>query len=106
MDELRITPRELKKKLDSKENIFLIDVRTTEENKIAKINNSKLIPLTELQNNLNKIPKDKEIIVYCHHGNRSLTATKLLKEKGFNVKSLVGGIDVWSRFIDKSIPQY
>lgn len=101
MDNLKILPKELKKKLDNSEDLFLLDVRNPNEYEIAKIKNSVLIPLPELEPNLNKIPQNKEIIIYCHHGNRSSEAVKILKEKGFsNVKSLVGGIDVWSRLID------
>ena len=106
MNEITILPKELKRKLDSDNNIFLLDVRNPDEYEKARIKNSKLIPLPILENNLDKIPKNKEVIVYCHYGNRSLKAANILKEKGFNAKSLVGGIDVWSRFIDNSIPQY
>ena len=107
MDELKILPKELKKKLDLNEDIFLLDVRNPNEFEIAKIKNAELIPLPQLESKLHEIPKDKEIIIYCHHGNRSGEAVKILKEKGFHkVKSLVGGIDVWSRFIDSSIAQY
>jgi len=62
--------------------------------------------LPNLEKNIDKIPKNKEIVIYCHHGNRSFEAAKILAEKGFNVKSLVGGIDAWSRLVDKNIPQY
>ena len=107
MYELKILPKELKNKLDLNENLFLLDVRNPNEYEIAKINNSVLIPLPQLRSRLHEIPKDKEIIVYCHHGNRSLEAARILNENGFSqVKSLVGGIDVWSRFVDSSIPQY
>src|SRR3989344_4910910 len=107
MDELKILPKELKKKLDLNEDIFLLDVRNPNEFEIAKIKNAKLIPLPQLESKLHEIPKEKEIIIYCHHGNRSSEAVKILKEKGFHkVKSLVGGIDVWSRFIDSSVPMY
>lgn len=106
MDELRIISKELKDKLDKKEDIFLLDVRNFDEHQIAKIPGSMLIPLDQLENRLNEIPKNKEIIVYCHHGARSLDAVNFLKEKGFKAKSLVGGIDVWARFIDHSIPIY
>ena len=106
MDELKILPKDLKKKLDKKEDIFLLDVRNQNEYEIAKIKNSKLVPLSQLESKIDEIPKDKEIIVYCHHGNRSLNAVEILRKYNFNAKSLVGGIDVWSRFIDDSIPQY
>ncbi len=106
MDELRILQKELKKKIEDKEDIFLLDVRTPEEEKLAKIPGSFLIPLTELKTRLKEIPHDKEIITYCHHGNRSLEAAKILKEHNFNARSLAGGIDCWSRFVDSKVPQY
>lgn len=103
--EAKILPKELKKKLDNKEDIVLLDVRSYEEYKIAKINDSILIPMDELEKIFNELPK-KEIVVYCHHGIRSKDATEFLIKKGFNAKTLVGGLDVWSRFIDSSIKQY
>ncbi len=101
---MEITPKELKEKLHDK-NLFLLDVRTPDEYTICKIKNSNLIPLQELPNRINEIPKDKEIIVYCHHGPRSLRAASFLKEKGFNVKSLKGGINSFSD-LDNSVPKY
>ncbi len=107
MNEDKILPKELKNKLDKNEDLFLLDVRNPNEYAIAKIKNSILIPLNELKNKIKEIPNNKEIIIYCHHGPRSQEAVKILKENNFtSVKSLVGGIDVWSRFIDNSIPQY
>lgn len=106
MDELRILPKELKKKLDNNEDFFLLDVRNPNEYATTKLKRAVLIPLPQLESEIDNIPKNKEIIIYCHHGNRSLEAAKLLKKYGLNVKSLVGGIDAWSRFIDPSVPQY
>lgn len=106
MDELKILPKELKKKFDFKENFFLLDVRNPNEYELAKLKGAVLIPLPKLEKKLHEIPKNKEIIIYCHHGNRSLEAAKILKEHGFKARSLVGGIDVWSKFVDKSIPKY
>ena len=107
MDDLKILPKELKKKLDSNEDLILLDVRTTKEYEITHIKNSKLIPIDQLKERLNELPKDKEIVTYCHHGVRGMEAAKMLKANGFKkVKSLVGGLDVWSRFIDQKIKIY
>jgi len=106
MDALKILPRELKKKIDAQEDFFLLDVRNKTEYALAHLKNATLIPLPELEKKTDELPRQKEIIVYCHHGVRSLEAAQLLKEKGFTVKSLAGGIDVWSKFIDPTIPQY
>jgi len=91
MQELKIDVKEVKKL----KNIFFLDVRTKEEYEEMKIENSKLIPLNELESRINEIPKDKQIIVYCHKGIRSFQAALFLKQKGFNVKSIDGGIDAW-----------
>lgn len=106
MDELRILPKELKRKIDNNEDFFLLDVRNLNEYETAKLKGAVLIPLPQLESEINNIPKNKEIIVYCHHGNRSLEAARILKKYSLNVKSLVGGIDVWSRLIDPSVSQY
>jgi len=106
MDELRILPKELKKKIENCEEIFLLDVRNPEEAKLANIAGSFLIPFSELKSRISEIPNDKQIITYCHHGKRSFEAVKILREHNLNAKSLVGGIDCWSRFIDRRIPQY
>lgn len=106
MDELRILPKELKEKLDNNEDFFLLDVRNPNEYETAKLKGAVLIPLPQLESEMNNILKNKEIIVYCHYGNRSLEAAKILKKYSLNVKSLAGGIDAWSRLIDSSVPQY
>jgi len=106
MNELRILPKELKKKIENREEIFLLDVRNPEETELANIAGSFLIPLSELKSRISEIPNGKEIITYCHYGNRSFEAAKILREHNLNAKSLVGGIDCWSRFIDHRVPQY
>ena len=106
MNKLLIAPDVLKLKLDKKEKLILLDVRTLKEHDTAKISNSVLIPLQELENRLNELDIAKEIIVYCHHGTRSLIAAKFLQSKGFNAKSLDHGIETWSNLIDPLVPHY
>ncbi len=107
-----ITVQEFKEKLDSEEsNVFLLDVREPFEQYQSKIEceNSKLIPVGELQSRLDEIEsqKDNEIVCLCRSGGRSSEACKLLEEKGFaNVKNLKGGINEWAREIDDSLPVY
>ncbi len=51
--------------------------------------------------------EDACIVVYCHHGVRSLEVTLALRRAGFDdVRSLAGGIDAWSRMIDAAVPRY
>ena len=104
-----LLPLELKAKLDAGEPVVLIDVRQPEEYAIARLPNSQLIPLGELSQRVDEIsvPEGASLVVYCHHGVRSLSGAGLLSQAGLgDVYSLVGGLDAWSRLIDASIPRY
>jgi len=73
--------------------VLVLDVRTPQENAEARIKNSILIPLNQLESRLEEIPKDKPILVYCRSGNRSLHAAQLLERNGFKeVLNLKEGI--------------
>ena len=96
--------KELREKNPS---IQFLDVREPEEVEIGYIPETLHIPLNFIPYSLEKIPKDETLIVYCHHGMRSLKAVEYLKAKGFdNVVNLAGGIHEWSRKIDPTIPIY
>jgi glyoxylase-like metal-dependent hydrolase (beta-lactamase superfamily II)/rhodanese-related sulfurtransferase len=104
-----IDPEELKKKIDNNENIFLLDVRTTQEYEAWRISyenhdNPKLIPVDRLFMNdptlFKEIPKEKEIVTVCAHGNRSMIAAKILNQLGYNVKSVKGGMAGWNKVYD------
>ncbi len=76
--------------------IFILDVRTQEEYDAGHIMNSTLIPLETLTTQLNEIPKDKKILVYCRSGIRSAQASEILVNNGFkNVYNMNGGIEAW-----------
>ncbi|MDW0207440.1 MAG: rhodanese-like domain-containing protein [Nitrososphaeraceae archaeon] len=104
-----IDPTELKKKIDNNEDIFILDVRTPQEYESWKLSydnhqNPKLIPVDRLFTNdsnlLKEIPKDKEIVTLCAHGNRSIMAARLLNQLGYNVKSVRGGMAGWNKVYD------
>jgi len=102
-----ISVTELKRKLDAREGIELIDVREPFEFEIARIDGAKLIPLGELTNRLDEIKRNGETIVHCHTGKRSAQAVQLLQRAGFqNVFNLEGGIDRWSDEIDPTVQKY
>ena len=106
---LEITPRELAQHIENGRAIRLIDVRQPVENAHAKLANSLLIPLSDVPVRAAEIPKEPEtmIVVYCHHGVRSLSAAAYLRQLGFtNVASLAGGIDAWSCEVDPTVPRY
>ena len=102
-----ITPSELKQKLDDDPSLFLLDVREQNEYDIVHLEDAHLIPLNTLPYNLNDLPSDQEIVVYCHHGTRSLYATSFLQKKGYSrAKNLSGGIDQWAAEIDSTLRRY
>ncbi len=102
-----ITVEELKQRLDGKGGFTLLDVRNPDEFVICQIGNPRLIPLQELAQRYDELPRDKPVIVYCHHGVRSLRAAQLLLKNGFvDVKSVYGGINSWSEKIDPRVPRY
>ena len=83
-----------------------LDVRRNDEREICSLGGLH-IPLHELEQRFEELPRDKKpLIVYCHHGVRSLYATQFLKYQGYDALSLAGGIDLWSLEIDPSVPRY
>lgn len=102
-----ITVKELKKRLDKGDEIFLLDVREPHEHALAKIEGSSLIPLGHLPSSINKLDPNSEIVAYCHKGMRSADAAGFLLQQGFSkVKNLIGGIEAWSIEIDPGVPRY
>ena len=104
-----IHARELKSKLDAGEPVLLLDVREPQEHAICRLPDSMLIPLGELPVRLNEIhpPAGATVVVYCHHGIRSLSGAAFLEQAGVTpVASLAGGIDAWSALIDPDVPRY
>lgn len=88
---------------------MLLDVREVAEHEFVALPESTLIPLGELPERVDEIAdwKDKEVVVYCHHGVRSLHAIAFLKAQGFQkVRNLTGGIDRWSLEVDPEAPRY
>jgi len=102
-----ISPLELKQKLDGNEAVFLLDVREPSEYDIVHLEGAQLIPLNTLPHHVDNLPSDQEIVVYCHHGTRSLYATAYLQQNGFpDAKNLAGGIDQWAAEIDPTLRRY
>jgi rhodanese-related sulfurtransferase len=107
MDELEITPADMKARIERGENLVLIDVREQWEHDLCRIEGAKLVPLGSLAASLNTLPVVEEVICYCHHGMRSLDAAAWLRFQGFaKAKSLAGGIERWSVEIDPKVPRY
>ena len=104
-----MTPIELAQKLRDPHPPRLLDVRQPEEHAFVALPNSTLIPLGELPARAEEIDewKGDEVVVYCHHGIRSLNAIAQLKHFGFvKIQNLAGGIDRWTSDVDPKLPRY
>ena len=104
-----ISAVDLKKKLDGGEDFLLIDVREQDENAIARIPGSTLIPLSAFQQRAGELDdkKDHEIVIHCKLGGRSMQACQYLESLGFKkLVNLVGGIAAWSEQVDPRVPKY
>jgi rhodanese-related sulfurtransferase len=87
----------------------LLDVRELEEFEIAALPGARLVPLGQIPARIEQIAdwKNEAIVVYCHHGIRSMHAINFLEHNGFaNLTNLSGGIDAWAREVDPKMPRY
>jgi rhodanese-related sulfurtransferase len=104
---IEITPREVKSMLDRGEKFLFVDVREKWEFDTSWIEGAVLIPMREIPANLAKFEEADRIILFCHHGIRSLDAAAWLRSQDVaGAKSMAGGIDRWSAEIDPSVPRY
>jgi adenylyltransferase/sulfurtransferase len=102
-----ITPVELKRRLDTGENVLVLDVREPNEYQINRIDGSTLIPLGELPRRYQELDKSRLIVCQCKSGGRSAKAMEFLQSVGFtDVKNLQGGILTWIDTVDPSQPKY
>jgi len=103
---IEVTVHDLKRALDEG-SAKVVDVREPWEADIAKIEGADLIPLGEFAARANELPRDKPILIHCHHGGRSMQATQWLRRNGYDkVSNVAGGIDAWSQEIDPAVPRY
>ena len=101
-----ITVGDLKKLIDSGADFELLDVRTPDERARASIQDSALLNSLETER-LEALPRDIQLVFYCHHGGRSRAAAGRFASLGFTrVHSVAGGIDAWAREIDSEVPLY
>ena len=102
-----ISAEDLRRKLDEPSPPVLLDVRRYDELVISPFPGALHVPMDELQDRLDELDPERETVVVCHHGVRSLSVTVFLRNEGFrDVSSLAGGTDRWSRVIDPSVPRY
>src|SRR5271154_422147 len=101
-----IQVEELKRRLDAKEDVFVLDVREPHEYQICNIGGH-LIPLGDLAKRVNELDSSREIVAHCRSGKRSAEAAEFLRKAGFKkLWNLKGGILAWSDEVDPTVPKY
>lgn len=107
LSNIEIAPREVKELLGRDERVLFVDVREQWEYDTAHIEGSVLIPLGAIPANLARLESADELVLFCHHGMRSLDAAAWLRSQGVEAaRSMTGGIERWSAEIDPSVPRY
>lgn len=102
----QLAVKELKRRIDRGEQVYILDVRDPFEYQIANLG-GKLIPQSEVPWRMAEIDRNREVIVQCHVGIRSQQIAELLKQAGYpRVVNLAGGILAWANEIDPQMPKY
>jgi sulfur-carrier protein adenylyltransferase/sulfurtransferase len=101
-----VAPEDLQRTLVEGRPPLLLDVREPMEYQLARLPGALLIPLGDLAERLGDIDGTREIVVYCHHGIRSVQATHLLRAAGFRARNLKGGITAWADRVDPTMVRY
>ena len=104
---MNITVEELKARLDRGDDVYLLDVREPHETSICNLPASHLMPMGEIPRRLGELDRDRDVVVYCRSGHRSLHAVAFLRHHGFHrAVNLKGGILEWIDKFDPSQPKY
>ena len=87
----------------------LLDCRESDEHALVHIEEALLLPMSQMQARVGELGahRERQIVVHCHHGGRSLKVTHWLRAQGFpRVQSMAGGIDQWALEVDQTLPRY
>jgi rhodanese-related sulfurtransferase len=101
-----ITPTEFVARRARGESLTLLDVREDWELGVASVPDVVHIPMGEVADRLGELDRDREVVVLCRSGRRSLQVANFLQQNGFQAVNLAGGILAWSRELDATIPTY
>jgi rhodanese-related sulfurtransferase len=108
MEDLQISAKEVGERIARGEKFLLVDVREPWEYDLCRIEGAKLVPLGTIPASLNALlDTEDDVVLYCHHGMRSLDAAVWLRQQGVETaKSMAGGIERWSIDVDPNVPRY
>ena len=94
-------------KLLNDDSTVLLDVREDDELMICQIEGALHIPMRDIPNCVEDLPRNKQLIIFCHHGMRSLNVCQFLEARGFtNTLNMTGGMHAWSIEVDSNMRRY
>ncbi|MDQ1772631.1 hypothetical protein GQR60_19665 [Labilibaculum sp. A4] len=106
-DKLEYTPLELAQEMEKRQDLLMLDVREHTEIQICHLKDAMHVPMGQIPNKLEDLPKNKDLVVFCHMGVRSKQVMNYLRKNGFSrVFNLKGGIDRWSVEVDPKVQRY
>lgn len=86
---------------------LIIDVREPAEHAICALENAQLIPMQQIPARIKELPRERDVVLYCHHGMRSYQVAEFLASAGFErLYNLDGGIAAWADEVDPQMPRY
>lgn len=102
-----INPAKAKSMIENAPETLLLDVREAWELKIASLPGALHIPMQDVPDRLSELSRDADLVVVCHHGNRSRVVARYLEQNGFDrVFNLAGGIDAWAQQVAPGMAEY
>ena len=101
-----ISPRDFAARRERGEDLVLLDVREDWELAIAKVTDIVHIPMGEVPTRLGELDINKEVVVLCRSGRRSMDVAQFLQQRGYRSTNLAGGILAWGRDLDPNLPAY
>ena len=106
---IEIDVQSVKALIDEQSDFLLIDCREPDEHEFCRIESAKLIPMNQTPSRVEEFEshRDSQIVVYCHHGSRSMQVVQWLRSQGFDgAQNMTGGIEFWSQLVDSEVPRY
>lgn len=101
---VEISPQDVQQ---NRASLTLLDCREHKETAICRIDGAVHIPMGEIPTRLSELNRESDLVVYCHHGVRSMNTALFLRKQGFTrVRSMAGGIDAWAAQVEPSMPRY
>lgn len=107
MNPPEISVAELRRLRDDRADFVLLDVREDDELATVRVDFARHIPMKQVPERLAELPRDKPLVLMCHHGSRSARVTRYLRENGYaQAVNLEGGIDAWAAEVDPALARY